>query len=140
MCKIVNVMVGICLMAAAYRDWKTKQIPVGLLLLTTLFVLLLLFTVIKDTLWSTLGGIGIGLCFFVISKVTGEAIGYGDSWILLLLGFYLGGKPLLEVIFLASFAACLFALFRSMARGWNKGQTIPFVPFLFMGYLGVTFL
>lgn len=140
MCKIANVIVGICLLAAAYRDWKTKQISVRLLSLTALIILLLRAAVIKDTLWSTLGGIGIGLCFFVISKVTGEAIGYGDSWLILLLGIYLGGKPLLEVIFLASFAACFYVLFRSMARGWNKGQTIPFVPFLFMGYLGVIFL
>ena len=140
MCKIANVIVGICLMVAAYRDWKTKQISVGFLSLTTFLILLLRAAVIKDTLWSTLVGVGIGLCFFIISRVTREAIGYGDSWLILLLGIYLGGKPLLEVVFLASFAASLFSLFRGMVRGWNRGQTIPFVPFVFMAYLGVVFL
>lgn len=140
MCKIADIIVAVFLLIAAYRDWKTKQISLRLLAVMAFVIILLRFAVVSDTVWSTLAGIMVGLCFFLLSKCTGEAIGYGDSWLILLLGIHLGGKPLLEVIFAASFFASLFSILYSMVRGWSRKQTIPFVPFLSMAYLGVVFL
>ena len=140
MCKIANVIVAIFLMIAAYSDWKTKRISVVLLSVATLIIVLFRLVFIRDTLWPTLGGIVVGLSFLLISRVTKEAIGYGDSWLILLLGIFMGGKSILEVIFRSGFAAGIFGLLRGTILGWNKRQTIPFVPFLFIAYLGVVFL
>jgi len=140
MCKIADVIVAVLMVAAAYRDWKTKQISFGLLAFMTFLVMLFRFTVIEDSVWSTVGGIFIGIGFFVVSKCTREAIGYGDSWLILLLGIYLGGRALLEVIFVSSLLASLFSVYYCLRRGWNKKYAFPFVPFLTATYLGVVFL
>lgn len=140
MCRVADIIVAVFLIMAAYRDWKTKQVSLRLLLLMALVITVLRFMVIEDSVWATVGGMAIGMGFFAASKCTREAIGYGDSWLIFLLGIYLGGRVLLEVVFAASLFASLFSIFYCFRHGWNKKQGFPFVPFLTAAYLGVVFL
>lgn len=83
------------------------------------------------------GGAAVGAGFLLLSKVTGEGIGYGDSWGILVLGLYLGLWKLLEVLagtFLLLLAASLVVLAAGRMRGGAK-RGIPFFPFLTGGYL-----
>lgn len=89
---------------------------------------------------SALTGIVIGGIFLLCSRVTGEAIGYGDSWIILLLGVYLGGRQLLTVIMLAFFLAGIFSLVGLVRKKWSRTCSIPFIPFLTAAYVGVVLL
>ena len=137
MCKVGDVVVALFLTILAYRDWKTKQVSLGLILGMALSVIVLRITVVEVSLWTTIWGIVIGVGFFVVSKCTRQAIGYGDSWAILLLGIYLGWKELLLVIFVSSLLASLFSVVYCMIRGWNRKYTIPFIPFLAVAYYGV---
>ena len=87
-----------------------------------------------------MGGIGIGILFFIVSKVTKEAIGYGDSWLILLLGLYLGASKVLQLLFAASLGAAVVSLFYLWKYHWKRNATLPFVPFLVLAYLGVMFV
>ena len=87
-----------------------------------------------------MGGVAVGLLFFGISKVTKEAVGYGDSWLVTILGMYLGGRRLLEVILTATVLAGIFSLIFCVFQGWDRKRSIPFVPFLTVAYLGVVLL
>lgn len=49
------------------------------------------------------GGALMGAIFWLISKYTNQAIGYGDSWLLGNMGIYLGGISMLEVATTAFF-------------------------------------
>ena len=140
MCEIEHGLVAILLMAMAYRDWRTKQISCLSLVLMAALVLVLRMLFVEDTIWSTLGGIAVGISFFFISKYSRESIGYGDSWLILLLGIFIGGKMIMEVIFTASFLAALYSIGYGLARGWNRKNTIPFIPFLAAAYVGVVLL
>ena len=140
MCRIAEVLAALFLIIAGYRDWKTKRISCLLLSVMTIAIIVMRFAVVKDTIWSTLGGVAIGMFFFALSKCSKESVGYGDSWLILLLGIFLGGKTLLEVVLVATFLAGLFSLAYCIRHGWNKKQTIPFVPFLAAAYIGVVFL
>ena len=83
------------------------------------------------------GGAAVGAGFLLLSKVTGEGIGYGDSWGILVLGLYLGLWKLLEVLagtFLLLLAASLVVLAAGRMRAGAK-RGIPFFPFLTGGYL-----
>ena len=79
----------------------------------------------------------VGLLLLLISKCTKEAIGYGDSLMILLLGMYLGGMRVLLVLFWASFLAGICSLFLLLGRKRKKKEALPFLPFLAVSYLGV---
>ena len=140
MCEIEQVIVAVLLMVMAYRDLRTKQVSCLSLVIMAILVVVLRMLFVEDTIWSTLGGVAVGISFFFISKYSRESVGYGDSWLILSLGVLIGGKKVMEVIFLASFMAALFSLGYGLVRGWNRKNTIPFIPFLAMAYVGVVLL
>ena len=140
MCKIADGIVFFVLAIGGIMDWKKKELP--LWLLSGMSACIVIFAMCcKDTsLWHRLAGAALGVLFFLISKVTKEAIGYGDSWLILLLGIHMGISRALQVLFAASLLAALFALFYLWICKWKRNATLPFVPFLAIAYLGVMFL
>ena len=88
MCKIADVAVFLLLIICAVMDWKEKRISVKLLVLTSLIIGI--FSLICQNVEpvSRLFGAGVGIFAFFISRITKEAIGYGDDWLILLLGIY----------------------------------------------------
>ena len=139
MCEVVNLFMTSLLGVASYVDIKKKMISVYLLAGITLTAVAALFLLEKET-GDVLFGAGIGIIFFFISKCTGEQIGYGDSWLVLALGIYAGGKLLTEILFAATFGAGLFSLIFCMLHTWNRKYAIPFIPFLTAAFIGVVLL
>lgn len=137
MCELTDGIIFGFLGCCAWSDWKTKEIPVYMLVLFSISTGLLTFSGSGESIESVIGGVLMGLLFFIISKVTEEAIGYGDSWIILLLGIYLGGMKLLWLLFFASFGAGICSLVHMWKHNWKKSESIPFVPFMAVAYLGV---
>ena len=76
-----------------------------------------------------------GILFLWISKITNEAIGYGDSLAILILGIYLGIWGLLEVLMTAFFILGIIGLICVVIKRKKKGLAFPFYPFLTVGYL-----
>lgn len=82
----------------------------------------------------------VGVLFLIISKCTKEAIGYGDSWMILLLGVYLG---LWNILWLLSIAFVLSGVMSAFVLRKNKyfsKVSFPFIPFLAVSYAGVMYL
>ena len=127
------VMIGFAL-AASVCDWKKRTIPVKLLVVYTVAAFICALFRIK------IGGLLVGILFFLVSKITKEAIGYGDSWMITIFGMYLGGKELIRLLFTASFLACFVSLAIMWKQGWKREGSLPFVPFLTAGFLEVIFL
>ena len=93
-----------------------------------------------DDIWMRMAGLALGGICFLFSYCTREALGYGDSWLILILGIYLGiGKALvlLTVAFLLAGLVCLVGL---LWKRWQRQQTIAFIPFLTVAYVGVLLL
>lgn len=136
MCKIADLVILILLVICAFHDWRRKEIPV--LLLAGMSVVVALFSILCQTesVGLRIGGAVIGIALFIISKCTKEAIGYGDSWLILLLGIHVGGLRVLQILFAASFVSAVCSLFYLWKRHWKRSATIPFVPFLALAYLG----
>lgn len=140
MCEIDDWVICTFLIICSVSDIRTRKIStvflVGMSVVTVLFCL-----VSKDrSIVDMAGGIGIGAGFWLLSKYTKEAVGYGDSWIILLLGGYMGGRRTVELLMIAFFLAGISALVGIQFRKWNRKSTIPFVPFLTAAYVGVIFV
>ena len=88
---------------------------------------------------SVMGGL-LGGLFFLVSRWTKEAFGYGDSCIITILGIQAGLWNLLSILWGAFFAAAVFAVFASIKGSWNRKTAFPFVPFLTLAYVGVWIL
>lgn len=135
MCKIAEGIVLTFLIGCSVSDWRRKAISLWCLVLFSIITLCLCVLCQNVNVSQRVSGVVIGLVFFVISKCTKEALGYGDSWIILLLGCWLGGKELLQLLLAASLISAVASLFLLWKRGWKRKETIPFVPFLAMAYV-----
>lgn len=140
MCRVIEYIIALLLITLAYNDWKTKRVSAWLLGVITVVAITARIFLVSTSVWNTLGGVAIGVLLFGISKWSREALGYGDSWLILSLGIYLGGMKLLEVISLASFLACLFSIAYCIRCGWSRKHTLPYIPFITAAYLGGMFL
>ena len=67
-----------------------------------------------------------GIAFWGISFITGEKVGYGDGWMLIMIGLFTG-LMLESTVVLVLLAA----------RRISTDRTVPFAPFLLLG-MGVT--
>lgn len=137
MCEIADWVILILLTLCAVHDWKKREIPLVLLVIMSIGVSVFVICCHTEPLLSRGIGAFLGIGFFLVSKCTKEAVGYGDSWLILLIGIYLGGLRALQVLFLASVAAGIGSLFCLWKNHWNRNVTIPFVPFMAVAYLGV---
>lgn len=139
MCQVANWFVLILLAVASVIDWRKREIPMSLMFIMSAGITIFAIYCKDITIWYRLAGGALGMMLFVVSTVTKEAIGYGDSWLILLLGVQLGIFRVLQLLFTASLLAVLFAVFYLWVRKWNRDATLPFVPFLTIAYLGVMF-
>ena len=85
-----------------------------------------------DDLAGICAGIGVGVLFLLVSKVTEEAIGYGDSVAIMILGGYLGFWKVVGVLAAAFFTSGVCSVILAF-RG--RVKTMPFFPFLTLGYI-----
>ncbi len=80
-------------------------------------------------------GVAVGAALVVVSLLTRESIGLGDGFLLMTAGVFLGGSSVLELLFISLLYAALVSLGMLAFRRWKRKREIPFVPFLFLGYL-----
>ena len=139
MYKIADWVVFIFLIVIGVIDWRKREIPICMLFFMSLTVLLFAIFCRHVGLSYRLVGALLGVIFFLISKVTKEAVGYGDSWLILLIGIHLGILKALQLLFVASVLSALFAVFYLWKCNWKKSAMLPFAPFLAIAYIGVMF-
>ena len=114
--------------------WKKLSLPV---LLSGVFLIvagLLCGREVPGILLAA--GAGTGIVFLIISKVTNESFGYGDSILILLMGGFLGFWNILTVLLTAFSMAALFAVFMLIRKKFHRKSAFPFVPFLTISYIG----
>lgn len=85
--------------------------------------------------WVLGAGICVGILFLLLSKVTQEGIGYGDSWGILILGGFLGVWGVLEVLLVAFLLLIVVGIFCLVTGRLGRKTTLPFYPFLTVGYV-----
>ena len=123
------------LTGASIADIHSRKIPVYILISGNLMALGYQIFIGKDNIWLILGGTGIGLLFLLISRITREGMGYGDSWSILILGIYLGVWKLLEVLSTAFMLLGAAAVICLVGKKMSRKYRLPFLPFLAAGYL-----
>ena len=120
-------------------DCRKKQVPLIVILTGIVLAFLCRITgVIEDTVWTEiLLAILPGVLFLVLAFLTREKVGYGDGWMLIMTGLFLGEqRGLLCLVFsllLESLVVIVLLAFKKIKRE----EEIPFAPCLLLG-MGVT--
>lgn len=140
MCKIADWVVFALLAACSVSDWRKKTIPYVFLLVLGIAVVAFAFFCDGVSVRMRMAGAVMGVLFLLISKMSREAIGYGDSFLILFLGIYMGSFAALGVLFVAALLAAVVSLFFLWKCRWKRHATLPFVPFLTISYLGAILL
>ena len=81
-------------------------------------------------------GAGVGIIFLIVSRVTEEAFGYGDSILIMIMGGFLGFWNILSLLVAAFSMAALFSIFMLIRKKFHRKSAFPFVPFLTAAYIG----
>lgn len=116
-------------------DIRWRKVPVRLLLIFSGVVIgMVLFNGNQDC-WLLIGGISIGILFFIVSRLTNESIGYADSWMILLLGICQGFWGLLGTLTDAMFLLAIISLALIVVKPKMRKSRLPFLPFLTAGYI-----
>ena len=129
------ILLGIC----TYTDVKNREIFFSLPLL---FVLLaILYRGTRGIFWQ--GGIELvlrlvpGAALLGIRILKKEWIGSGDGLLVLVCGYMLGARDILRMTMIATLLSGMYAIFLLVKRKCKRKDTIPFVPFLLAGSVGV---
>lgn len=81
-------------------------------------------------------GGGVGILFLVISRVTGEAFGYGDSILISIMGSFVGMWDILCLLMGAFSMAAVHSAVMMIRCRFSRKSSFPFVPFLAAAYIG----
>lgn len=131
----VEIVLFLFLSVCAIFDGIWKKIPLFIVWIGILTaVLLQLEGAMGSVSWLTaVLSLTPGILFWMLSFISREKVGYGDGWILLMIGLFLGaGRCFL--ILLTGLMAESFLILVLLAFGKvHKDKEIPFVPFLLLG-------
>ena len=128
-------------------DIRFKRIPLwiffamaGLGSITGIIFWIVNSTDIKSAVISRAIAVVVGLILIFISRLSNEAIGYGDSLTLTIIGLFMGIEILLQVLLTSiSIAGAVGLVFLLFFRKSRKYQ-LSFVPFIFVSYVILRFL
>lgn len=74
-----------------------------------------------------------GAGFLLLSFFTREKVGYGDGWVLLMIGLFLGAYRCFLVLLAGLLAESVAAIVLLALRKIQRDREIPFSPFLLLG-------
>lgn len=137
---VSQALCALFLTVLSVLDIRYRQVPLMLLIAGGCFALICRGIQGDMDIRIAAGGMLVGVVFLVISKVTGEAFGYGDSILITVLGLYLGIWEVLELLFLAFMMAAVFSILGLCLHRFSRKLSFPFMPFLALAYLGVLVL
>ncbi len=130
-----RILTGAVLLGCAVTDLKCRKIykaaAAGYLALAVLGQLARRTATVAQMAFGLLPGI---FCL-VVSWLSGQGLGYGDSVLVLGCGLSLGFWPCMETLFFAFFLSGLWAVILLVLRKAGRKKEIPFVPFLLAGAL-----
>lgn len=135
--RVCDIIFFVYQLVCSGYDIQTQTVPRWLLLVGSSMAAAMRIAGIGEGTWSYIWGALLGIVFFLISKYSGEAVGYADSWMIFVLGMYMGIWKLVASLGIAFLVAGIWGAGMMMLKKKKGKETFPFLPFLTVGYLGV---
>ena len=132
-----EIGIGVFLFKGMLWDIRKREVSIVYLFIGTVGAVWIQLWGRPQQWYECLLGIVIGVLFCLLSKVTKEQIGYGDSWMILNLGICFGAWKLLVILTLGFGVCSLITVVGVLRKKLGRKERIPFYPFLMIGVAGV---
>lgn len=133
---IEKVVLCMILLLESYIDIKRKQVWIWLPMLAASVEILCIIIEKNINIKEFIICMGITAIFWIISKVSNEALGMGDVWIIGSILIVMGVMDGMGILFLSFLLAAVYGAILLVVKKKGKHITFPFVPFLFLGTIG----
>ena len=133
---LFRMLFAIYLLILTVMDIRTRQLHLGVLLLGFPLAVAGRITLGNIPAALVVAGGASGALFVIVSRMTEEAFGYGDSILITITGIFLGIWDLLAMLVTAFFLAAVFSGIMLSRKIYTRKSSFPFVPFLAAAYLG----
>lgn len=134
-----SIMLCVC----SVEDWREKKVSLwkiavyaGLALGYGILEVILFGERIDIWLTQRILGSIPGIVLLLLGKLSKEAIGYGDGFLVVIIGMSMGFWEGMGSLLTAFFGIFVAAGYIFMKEKRSKGREIAFVPFLLMGMAG----
>lgn len=120
---------------AAFADLKRRCLNIVFIYIGLTAGFVLQTALGELLLWEMAAGVAVGGAAALISKVSRQAVGYGDSFMAAACGAWLGFYGCVFLLTVSLFIMALFGI-AALALKKAKGKdALPFMPFLLAGYI-----
>ncbi|MDE7133320.1 MAG: hypothetical protein K2O65_16275 [Lachnospiraceae bacterium] len=128
---LLFILLGIC----AVCDGIRKEIPLVVVWIgiITAFILRVQGAMGEEAWMSGLLSVLPGTAFWLLSYITGERVGYGDGWVLIMIGLFTGLRNCFLILLAGLVTESIAALILLVIGRATKDREIPFAPFLLLG-------
>lgn len=138
----IDILLFLLLTVCAVFDIYKKKIPLAVVLAGILMAIIL----------NIRGGSGVaawyamalsmipGAAFWGLSLLTGEKVGYGDGWMLMMIGLFLGLEQCFMILLTGLMLESAVVLALLAVRKISTDKAVPFAPFLLLGMGAVVWL
>lgn len=121
----------------AWRDFRTKELPFSWLLAFFLLGAADLFFRKGGTFLSAVQCLLIGCLVLLLSHISREAIGKGDGWVLMDIGWFLGCSETFVLFLCGLFLASMWSVVLLLSGKGGRKKSFAFVPFLWVAETGI---
>jgi leader peptidase (prepilin peptidase) / N-methyltransferase len=135
---LIKLMMGIMLLLCAVQDVRKKKVFLWVIILGAVFIGICIPFCHVGSIMDRLGGFAVGAVVITISMATHGKIGIGDGILLCVTGLGLGFWGNLELFAIALLFAAIISIILLIFRLADRKKSIPFVPFLLVGYVILT--
>lgn len=132
---LIHIYVLLLLFLSGLEDLCTRKVSLSYLLLFLLgaFIIGIFY---QHTSWAFMvGGMMMGICIVSLRFLGIQMLGAGDGMVLLITGIVLGFGNNMELLMTGLLLASLYGIVKCLKDGLRSKKEIPFIPFLFLGYL-----
>lgn len=131
----VELVLFLFLSVCAVFDGILKEVPLAVVWLGILTALLLrLEGAMGEVSWLAAGlSLIPGIMFWMLGFISKEKVGYGDGWVLLMIGLFLGARRCFLILLTGLAAESFLVLVLLAFRKIHRDREVPFVPFLLLG-------
>jgi leader peptidase (prepilin peptidase) / N-methyltransferase len=135
--KIFLLFMGGWLLLCSVQDIKRKEIHISMLFIGIILGLVGAFFILETSIQNRILGLALGVMLLLLNVVTKGQIGIADAIIVSTIGITLGFYITSGILLLAVFLSAIVSLVLMILRRVKRKTTIPFIPFLLAGFVGV---
>lgn len=131
----VEILLFFLLAICAVCDGLEKKIPLAVVWIGIVVAIVMKVQGMPGE-WSWLSitlSVLPGIIFWILSLITDEKVGYGDGWILIMIGSFMGLWRCFLILLIGLVSESLVVLILMVFRRISRDRQIPFAPFLLFG-------